>query len=208
MKVISTNRSDKRTIKIGDEWVETGLYKMPVLEGIILGKEDVVNDVVVDRRYHGGEDMACYLFGKNNYQYFTDLYPNADWEIGMFGENITLEFLNESELNIGDIYQFGEAEIQISQPRLPCSKFGYRLGNPSSIKAFADADFPGAYVRVLKIGRVKVGDEMVLLKSQTQKLSLVELYRVLVNKSEHKAKFKEIISNPFVPEKCKLKLKE
>ena len=208
MKVISTNISDKRSIKIGDEWVETGLYKKPVSNGIALGFEDVENDSVVDRRYHGGKDMACYLFGKNNYQYFTDLYPKADWEIGMFGENITLDYLNESELNIGDIYQFGEAEIQIAQPRLPCSKFGYRLGSPSAIKAFADADLPGAYVRGLKKGTVKAGDEMVLIENQTQKLSLLELYRVLVNKSGYKSKFKEIISNPFVPEKCKLKLKE
>lgn len=208
MKVISTNISDQRSIQIGEQWVETGLYKKPVLNGIELGTEDVVNDNVVDRRFHGGKDMACYLFGKNNYSYFSDLYPNAEWEIGMFGENITLDYLKELELNIGDIYQIGEAQIQIAQPRLPCSKFGYRMGNPSAIKAFAEADFPGVYVRVLKPGKVSPGDVMSLLKVQTQKLSLVDLYRALVNKSKHQDKIGDIVSNPFVPEKCKLKLKE
>ena len=206
MKVISTNVATKRIIIIGGESMETGLYKKPVKEGIFLGTDDVENDDVVDRRYHGGADMACYLYGKNNYTYFEDLYPNANWGIGMFGENITLDYLNEIVLNIGDIYQLGEAKIQIAQPRLPCSKFGYRLGNPSSIKAFADADFPGAYVRVLKVGKVVEGDEMILLKSQDIKLSMVELYRVRVNKSGSAAKIKEILENPFVPIQVKLKL--
>lgn len=207
MKVISTNVATKRTIVIGGVSMETGLFKKPVEEGIFLGTDDVVNDEVVDRRYHGGADMACYLYGKNNYPYFEKLYPDAEWEIGMFGENITLDYLDESKLNIGDIYQIGEAKIQMAQPRLPCSKFGYRLGNPSSIKAFADADYPGAYVRVLHPGKVCEGDKMVLLETQKIKLSMLDLYKFRVNRSGSLVKISDILENPFVPEQVKQKLK-
>ena len=208
MKVLSTNISEKRTIKIGDELMETGMYKIPVLEGIFLGLEDVEGDAVVDRRYHGGEDMACYIYGKNNYSFFEELYPSLDWELGMFGENITLDYLMESEMNIGDIYQLGDAKVQIAQPRMPCSKFGYRMGTPHSIKVFSDADYSGVYLRVLKPGLVKVGDELVLIEAQKQKLSILELYRVLVNKSGNKDNFKSIIENPLVPEPCKNNLEK
>jgi len=208
MKVISTNVSEKRTITIGGEVLETGMYKIPVQEGIFIGKKSVENDVVIDSRFHGGSDKACYLYGKNNYAYFENLYPNATWEIGMFGENITLDEVDESNLNIGDVYQIGEAQVQIAQPRIPCNKFGYRLGNPLAIKTFAQSDYPGIYVRVLNPGKVKVGDEMLLLKPAIEQLSLVQLFRVLTNKSAHTHKFESIVVNPNVPERCKTKLRK
>jgi len=207
MKVISTNISEKRTIKIGSELLETGMYKVPVHEGIFIGEKEVVNDVVIDTRFHGGQDKACYLYGKNNYAFFENLYPNANWEIGMFGENITLDVVNELALNIGDVYQIGEAQIQIAQPRIPCNKLGYRLGSPAAIKTFAQSDFPGIYVRVLKAGHVKVGDQMVLVEEAKNKLTLTELFRVLTNKSAYTHKFKTIVNNPNVPKRCKEKLR-
>ena len=208
MRVISTNISKKRTINIDGTLVETGIYKQAVEKGVVLGSTDVQEDNVVDRKYHGGLDMACYIFGYNNYPYFQTKYPNADWEIGMFGENITLDFLNESTMNIGDLYEIGEAIIQISQPRMPCSKLGYRLGDKGAIKYFTDSNFPGVYVRVLKPGLVSSGDEMNLWETKTEKLSILELYRILGAKSKNTHQFYTVISNPWVPEKCKLNLKE
>lgn len=208
MIVISTNISDKRIVKIGDELVETGMYKISVSEGVYLTTEGVNNDTVVDLKFHGGADKASYFYGRNNYDYFKKLYPNADWEIGFFGENLTLDEVDESKLNIGDIYKVGEAEIQISQPRIPCSKLGFRLGDVSGVKAFANAPYPGIYVRVLKSGHVKKGDELVLIAAQEVKLSLTDLFTVLTNKSKYTDRFTEIIANPFVTENIKSKLKK
>lgn len=208
MKVISTNVSDKRIVKIGGEMVETGMYKIPVSEGIYLTTEGVNNDTVVDLKFHGGADKASYFYGKNNYAYFQNLYPDAEWETGFFGENLTLDAVDETTLNIGDIYKVGEAEIQISQPRIPCSKLGFRLGNVNGVKAFANAPYPGIYVRVLKSGHVIAGDELVLIKSQAVKLTLTDLFAVLTNRSKHTHRFTEIISNPFVTDNVKTKLKK
>jgi MOSC domain-containing protein YiiM len=208
MKVVSTNISESRIITIGDEEVKTGMYKVPVQDGVFLTKSGVNNDAVIDLKFHGGEDKAAYFFGQNNYPYFKELYPNANWEIGMFGENLTLDFVDESTLNIGDVYQVGEAIVQISQPRIPCSKLGFRMGSPSAVKAFAEAPFPGIYVRVLQDGKVKVGDEMILQESQNIKLTLTDLFTVLTNRSKHKHRFKELLDNPFVTENIKSKLRK
>jgi MOSC domain-containing protein YiiM len=207
MKVISTNISQPRLIQIGSEKMYTGMYKYPVAD-IFLESDDVKNDVVVDRKYHGGPDMACYIFGQNHYAYFQKMYPDADWETGMFGENITLETLDESQMNVGDVYQIGEAKVQIAQPRIPCSKLGYRLGNPNAIRSFAEANYPGVYVRVLKSGKVKVGDEMRLVQSCSASLSIVELYRILIQKSASREQFQRVIDHPEVPVSIKEKLKE
>ena len=208
MKVVSTNVSEKRTVEIGGEMVETGMYKVPVSKGIFLTPLGVNDDSVVDLKYHGGIDKASYFYGKNNYEYFEKRYPNANWELGMFGENLTIDEVDESILNIGDIYQVGEAEVQISQPRIPCSKLGYRLGSSAAVKTFANSPHPGIYVRVLKSGLVKTGDLLVLKKSQNEKLSLRSLFSVLTNKSNHVHRFTEILGNPFVTENVKSSLKK
>ena len=205
MKVISTNISEKRIVTIGGEEVVTGMYKFPVASGIFLGKDGVQSDAVIDRRYHGGSDKACYIFGKNNYAHFEPLYPDVTWEFGMFGENLTIDVLDESKLNIGDVYEIGETQIQISEARIPCSKLGHRLGNPSAVKEFAKAPYPGAYVRVLKEGKVKVGDELILLKAQSEKLILTDLYNMMKSKSEYKHLFKEVLKNPFITDNVRTK---
>ena len=82
------------------------------------------------------------------------------------------------------------------------------MGDSSAIKAFANAPYPGIYVRVLTDGLVKVGDELVLVKSQNQKLSLTDLFTVLTNRTAHTHRFKELLENPFVTENIKSKLRK
>ena len=203
MKVLSTNISSKKTITIGKEVMETGMYKNPVREGVFLTRYGVKNDAVVDAIYHGGEEKACYLFGKNNYAYFQNKFTSIDWSLGMFGENITLTELNESTLNIGDIYTLGDAEIQISEPRLPCSKLGYRLGSPLAVKTFANAPYPGVYVKVIKDGRVKSGDEMKLKEEWPVKLKLTDLYIWMLKKSKYSHKANVLLNNEAVTQNVK-----
>lgn len=203
MKVLSTNRSDKRIITINNAEVETGMFKVPVPEGITITENGVLSDTVCDLRYHGGRDKACYIFGRNNYPYFQKLYPDAKWETGFFGENIELDVLNESQLFIGDKYQIGEAVIQIAQPRTPCSKLGYRFGNMASLKDFINSPHPGAYVRVLKDGLVCEGDEMTLIEKASQRLSLTDLYQIKHNKSKHAERIQEVLDHPDVTDNVK-----
>jgi len=104
MRIVSTNIAEPKTIVWKGKEVTTGLFKYPVEAGILLGKEDVDNDHVIDRRYHGGADKACYLYSADHYSYWQNLYPELEMPWGMFGENLTVENLHEAEINIGNIH--------------------------------------------------------------------------------------------------------
>ena len=95
MKVVSVNIGEKKAIDYKGRIVETGIFKFPVDE-LLLGEEDVVNDAVVDRKYHGGIDQAVYAYSEHHYTYWKKLYPNLDWRFGMFGENLTVSNLEET----------------------------------------------------------------------------------------------------------------
>lgn len=188
MQVLSVNISQPQTIVVNGKEEQTGYFKKAVNKPIYLGKTDVENDCVIDRIHHGGEDKACYLYGYNHYAFWAEKYPKLDIAVGLFGENITLEFLDEAALKIGAVFQIGEAEIQITQPRQPCYKMGVRFNNQKVVKQFRLAAFPGIYVRVLKEGKVKKGDVLTLIDNPENELSVLEVYRLIYSKkpSEHK----------------------
>jgi len=152
MQIISTNIGEAINIEWREKQIQTGIFKYGSEVPIFLGKEDVLNDQVIDRRYHGGADKACYLYSADHYSFWQNKYPNQDWQWGMFGENLTVRGLNESEIHIGDTYKIGEAVVQVSQPRQPCFKLGVRFDDQAIVDKFWISDFPGVYVRILKIG--------------------------------------------------------
>lgn len=197
MKVLSLNISQPQTIVVNGKSELTGYFKKPV-DAIFLGKTDVKNDSVIDREHHGGEDKACYLFGYNHYKFWKELYPNAEYDFGMFGENITLENLDESTLKIGDTFELGEAVIQITQPRQPCYKMGVKFNNQKVVNSFRLAHTPGIYVRVLKEGSVKKNDLLKLIQTDENSPTVLTVYRLIYNKNPTHNELMQIVNNSFV----------
>ncbi len=183
MQVVATNIGQPKTVLWRGRKIQTGIYKQPVEGPIYLGKEDVQNDTVVDRKHHGGEYKACYLFGANYYPAWQLKYPHLDWDWGMFGENLTVDNLHENELQIGAVYNLGNAVIQITEPRQPCFKLGIKFGTQKVIVEFLEYAHPGTYVRILEEGEVRTGDMLALQKAGPNSLTVAQ-FNTLVNQRE------------------------
>ena len=167
MNVLSTNVGKKEIIKYRGKNVSTGIFKLPTKQGIFLEKEDVKTDEVVDRRYHGGIDKACYIYGYQHYKFWSEAHPDLSLSHGFFGENITLDIFDETIVQIGSIYQLGDGVVQISQPRQPCFKLGVRFESQKVVKQMVNSGFCGSYVRVIENGLVRPGDKMTPLEIKT-----------------------------------------
>ena len=207
MKITATNIAQPKTITWRGKQVTTGIYKTPTTGPIYLTKNDVKGDEVTDRRYHGGEFKACYLFSAEQYPYWKNLYPNLNWSWGMFGENLTVEGLDETQIQVGDIYKVGGALIQITQPREPCFKLGVKFGTQKILKQYIAHGYSGTYVRVLEEGNVKTGDEFTLVEQANNSLSTYDLNHLLFSKTKDKTLLKLAISNAALPLKKREKLK-
>lgn len=196
LKVISTNIGKKESVNWKGKIVETGIFKKPVQEAIYLGQTDVEKDNVIDRKYHGGIDKACYAYSSNHYNFWKEQFPEVDLTFGAFGENLTIEGLDENQINIGDQFQIGEEVIvEVAQPRQPCMKLGIRFNDQKVVKTFINENFPGVYFRVLKEGRVASGDKLIPHKESIDNLSLAEVHSLLSkNKNVDLAK-KAILMN-------------
>lgn len=201
MRIISTNIGESRTILWNSREVKTGIFKFSVDEPIFLDTEDVENDHVIDRRYHGGVDKACYLYSANHYKYWQKLYPELEMPWGMFGENLTVEGLDESNINIGDVFKIGDSIVQATQPRQPCFKLEFRFGDKKIVRKFVESGYSGVYVRVLKKGTVKAGDSILPLEKQ-RSLSIKKVFELLYT-SEFDDSVKMAVNDPLIAESCK-----
>ena len=208
MKIISTNIAKPTTIIWNGQEVTTGIYKTPTSSPIYLGTEEVKDDEVSDRKVHGGKFKACYLFSEVHYQYWKYLYPNLEWDWGMFGENLTISDLDENQIYIGDIYKIGEALVQVTQPREPCFKFGIKFGTQNVLKQFIEHGFPGTYVRILEEGSVKTGDTFELIEHKENSLTTAQLFNLLHAKDKNQDLLEKAIMNHALPQGKRDKLKQ
>jgi MOSC domain-containing protein YiiM len=208
MKVIATNIGNPTTIHRNGKEEQTGIFKYPTNEALFLGKTDVLKDTVIDRKNHAGIDKACYLFSADQYPYWKKMYPELEWDWGMFGENLTVIGLNEADIRIGDIFKIGSALVQVSQPREPCFKLGVRFGTQEILKQFIDHGFPGTYVRILEEGEVQRNDELILVEKSENPLSVKQFYELLFAKEKDLEIVKLAINNPSLPEYKRARLKK
>jgi len=207
LNIVSTNIAQPKTIVWRGKTVTTGIYKNPVSDPIYLEKESVRGDEVSDRKVHGGTYKACYLFSADHYPCWKALYPNLEWDYGMFGENITVLGLDETKILIGDIYKIGEALVQVTQPREPCYKFGIKFGTQDALKQFIALSHSGFYVRILESGYVKVNNDLILMEQAKNSLSIRDFFELLFAKHKNQDHLKLAVNNSALPLPKRVKLK-
>lgn len=145
-----------------------GVPKLPIEETqILIG--GVAGDKQRERRFHGGPMRAVCLF---SYERIRDLQEEGhSIDCGTTGENLTLCGLDWGNLSPGDRVQIGdEVILEITSYTKPCFKIAL---------CFVDGDFariwqrrhPGwsrLYAKVLQEGRVRQGDDVRKLESDSE----------------------------------------
>jgi ferredoxin-NADP reductase/MOSC domain-containing protein YiiM/ferredoxin len=119
---------------------------------------------------HGGEQRAVLVYQTDSYRHWAqhfgrDDFGRDDFGYGQFGENLTVEGMADGEVCIGDRYRIGEAEFEVTQPRVTCYRVGLRLGEPELPALLVSHHRPGFYMRVITEGHIQSGDA--ILKTRT-----------------------------------------
>ena len=179
-RLISLNTSVPGTLSWRGHDLRTGIFKQPVAGRRQAGMLGLAGDHVEDLRVHGGADKALYAYPSEHYAFWREQYPGLEIGWGAFGENLTLAGLLEDGVQVGDRFRAGNAELEVSQFRIPCFKLARKLGQPNLVKRFLASGRCGWYLRVVKEGGLGTGDEWELLSRDPAGSSiaeLIELYR-------------------------------
>jgi len=182
MKVVSLNRSVIKTVTYQGEPLATGIFKQPTTETVFVGRQKLDGDEQADLVNHGGESKAVYAFGANHYPYWREVL-GRELAYGAFGENLTITDLVEKDIAIGDQFRIGSCVLEVSQPRVPCFKFGIALANVKAPKLFTKTFNTGVYFRVLEEGTITPGDDVVRLRKQANLFSTHDLFAAVFDKN-------------------------
>lgn len=177
-RIASVNVGSARLLTINGVPVKTGIYKQPVEGRVGVSPNGVEGDRIADLTVHGGWDKAVYAYAIEDYAWWADLL-GIETPPGLFGENLTLAEVDTASSLIGERWRVGEALLEVSEPRQPCSKLAAKMGDPRFVRAFAKAMRLGAYLRVIEPGTVAAGDSVEVIERPDHDVSIGLLSRIL-----------------------------
>lgn len=157
----------------------TGFYKLPIAGPVNVGPLGIDGDAVADTVNHGGPDKAILCYAASHYANWIGEHPDLKMGPGALAENLTLSGATEADVCIGDLYQAGNCQLQVSQPRQPCWKIARRWGVKTLTKEVSQTGRTGWYLRVIQSGQLNLNDEFILLQRPRPEWSVARANDVL-----------------------------
>jgi len=156
--------------------LETAIDKLSVEGAIYLSVDGLEGDECADKRHHGGPERALHQYPSEHYAYWREHYGEAFQGLapGM-GENLSTVGMTEDNVCIGDRYQWGEAVIEVSQPRSPCFKLNKRWGIDNFSVHMQAISRCGWLYRVVQAGNVCVDDPLMLIERVSDAMTVREV---------------------------------
>ena len=191
MEIVSLNTGKKKNYNFDNKIVETAIIKTPVSCDIFLGKLGLSGDEQANLIYHGGPDKAVCFYPFEHYKYFEK--DIKEFSPGDFGENLSVLDMLETSVCIGDIFQIGEAVLQISQPRQPCFKLNLVHGTSKIPSLMQNTGFTGYYARVLQEGNINKNNKITLLEKHPEQISIDFLNNIYYNHTGSKEVMEKIL---------------
>ncbi|MFV8263072.1 MOSC domain-containing protein [Mycolicibacterium peregrinum] len=160
-RLLSVNVGMPKDLSWQGKTIHTGIYKEPVEGPVLVRRLNVDGDGQGDLNGHGGENRAVMVYQTESYDYWRRELGRDDLSPGQFGENFTVSGLPDDTVCIGDRYRIGDAEFEVTQPRVTCFRVGMRLGIADMPRLLVSHHRPGFYFRVVTEGQVCAGDQIV-----------------------------------------------
>jgi ferredoxin-NADP reductase/MOSC domain-containing protein YiiM len=172
--LLSVNVGMPKDVPWDGKTVYTGIWKESVTGPQMVRRLNIDGDGQGDTQGHGGEQRAVMVYQIQSYRYWQEHFGRDDFEYGQFGENLTVDGLPDDEVCIGDRYRIGEAEFEVTQPRVTCYRVGLRLGEPEMPALLVSHHRPGFYMRVITEGHIEAGDQIVKTRTGPGALSVAD----------------------------------
>ena len=142
---------------------------------LVLTPLGLEGDQQAEKGVHGGPDRALCHYPREHYAVWAQEFVE---QVGLFcapalGENLSTEGLTEHNVFIGDIFRWGEALIQVTQPRFPCFKLNFHFSINDMAQLMQNSGKTGWLYRVIAGGKVS-SDAPLELVSRLSEVSVHE----------------------------------
>jgi MOSC domain-containing protein YiiM len=174
MRLLSVNVGMPAKHVIDGKEVTTGIFKWPVSGRSRVGRLAIAGDGHFNQPNHGGPDQALSAYSVDHYQYWGARFGRDDFSYGVFGENLTVDGMNEAEMCIGDVLEIRSTVVQVTHPRIPCFRLSHRLGIPKFHQEQLESGRIGYLLRVLQEGEFAAGDAVRLVERENRPVTVAQ----------------------------------
>jgi MOSC domain-containing protein YiiM len=160
--LVSVNVGQPRSFELKGKTHTSSIWKSPVTGRVRVRGTNIEGDRQSDPAVHGGVDKAVYAYTVEDYAWWSEQL-GSELGPGTFGDNLTTQGVDLRRALVGERWRVGTTVLEVSEPRLPCFKLGFRMNDPSFPRKFSDAGRWGTYLRVVDEGEIGAGDEIDVL---------------------------------------------
>ncbi len=175
MKLLSVQTAKATGMMIDGKRVMTAIRKLPVKGSVALDPLGLQGDEQANPDVHGGLSKAVYAYPSEHYAFWQKARSDKglgriddSLPYGSMGENLTLAGLLENQVWVGDVLEFPNCTLRVTDPREPCFKFNATMGFNTAAKAMAQSGFCGFYLAVDKAGEIAAGETFRLIAGSRQ----------------------------------------
>lgn len=160
----------------------SGIWKMQA-EEIMVHTAQIEDDQVENPQYHGGPDRVVCAYPYEHYAHWEKEFGQP-LSNAAFGENITVTGMQEDQVCIGDIFQIGEAVLQITQGRYPCATINKRNANNLLLKKIVETGYTGYFFRVLQPGKITSSSTITQLSAHPAQITVASVHHLYFHEKE------------------------
>lgn len=193
--------------EIKGDGVYSGIRKRPVAPGtrLWLSWLNLAGDGQADLDVHGGPDKAVYAYPSEHLASWADELgePLGD---APFGENLSTLGVIERDVGIGDVWRWGSAVLQVTQPRWPCFKLGMYRGREDIGPRLRTSGRTGWYLRVLEPGEVPVDGPIEVVQQDAGGISVHDAHLAMLDRQLSPARLRDIAEHPALAAEWRIPL--
>ena len=175
--IVSVNAGRTAPLETPRGAVPSAIVKRPLAGRVHFRGVNADGDEQADRSVHGGEDRAVYAYASEDYRWW-ERELGRTLAPGTFGENLTTSGLDVNAAVVGERWEIGDAELEVSLPRVPCFKLAARMRDPAFVKTFANARRPGPYLRIARAGTIAAGDEIAVRSRPAHGIRIIDVFTI------------------------------
>jgi MOSC domain-containing protein YiiM len=175
----------------GAMWT-SAYVKSPVSGAVRIGPIGLDGDQQYERRVHGGPERAALAYADSHYDYWRNALDLQEMGPGGFGENLTVEGLDEDGVCVGDVWAIGEARLQVSAPRGPCLNISRRWDRQDLMELVLKKGWAGWYLRVLTPGTLAVRQPIKRLERPHPEFTVTRVFRLRYRQESDPALVKKL----------------
>ena len=175
MKLLSIQTAKASGMMMDGKRVMTAIRKLPAAGDVAVAPLGLVGDEQANLEVHGGLSKAIYAYPSEHYAFWRQARRYAGLThiddtlpFGAIGENLTLAGLLEEHVWVGDVLEFPNCTLRVTEPSEPCFKFNAAMGFNTAAKQMAQSGFCGFYLAVDRAGTIAAGEAFTVIAGSRQ----------------------------------------